>query len=78
MRALKFSALFAAIVLTAPAAALAADAVRPFVPPPPGGWYFRADLGYKWYGTPDAIFDGADISDRATSCRATANCSTKR
>ncbi len=57
---LKISALLAAIVLTGPAApvAIAADFIRPL---PPvvyhGGWYVRGDIGYKWYGTPTAIFD---------------------
>ena len=60
MRRLQFTVLLAAMALAAPAA-MAADLVRPLpvapVPLPAGGWYLRADLGYKWYADPTAIFD---------------------
>jgi opacity protein-like surface antigen len=55
---LKIAALIGAIVLTAPAAAFAADLLRPLPPPPPsGGWYVRGDFGYKFYVAPTTIFD---------------------
>src|SRR5262245_16032315 len=54
----KIAALIGAIVLTAPAAAFAADLIRPLPPPPPsGGWYVRGDFGYKWYAPPSTIFN---------------------
>ena len=60
MRRFKFSLLFAALALAAPAA-MAADFVKPLPPVPAapviGNWYLRADLGYKWYNDPTAIFD---------------------
>jgi opacity protein-like surface antigen len=55
MRRLRLLALFAALISGAPAA-LAADFIRP-MPLAYTGWYVRADIGFKWYGTPSAIFD---------------------
>jgi opacity protein-like surface antigen len=56
---LKISALIGAILLSGPAVTPVAQAAdyRPLPPVVYGGWYVRADLGYKWYGTPTAIFD---------------------
>lgn len=65
MGSLKKVALFGAFaIVVASTAASAADmpaAVYEPVAPVPyevgSNWYLRGDLGYKWYGTPDAKFD---------------------
>jgi opacity protein-like surface antigen len=52
----KYAALFAAMMLAVPTAVSAADFIKP-LPPVVKAWYLRADIGYKWYGAPEAIFD---------------------
>ena len=65
MGSLRKIALLGAFAMALPnAAALAADmpVYEPVAPVPyevGSNWYLRGDLGYKWYGTPDAHFDVA-------------------
>jgi len=66
MGSLRKSALLGTLLfVVSSAGAIAADLGRVpppiYVPPVPyevgSNWYLRADLGYKWFGTPDAHYD---------------------